>query len=240
MPSRIALVTAAPLLGLLACTSGAPPSGESSRSALEGTRLVSVAPPPRPESHERVLMRLFLETGSESVEVAPAALDGVLGPRGQVAFLDRDGLRLWARGESRLVARASAHGLAANETGVLFATAAERGGGAGLAFVTWSGALTTLIPAPEDLPGPAGYHHPALSPDGALALAFSDLTPRPSLWRVHLDTREVAQVGGEIPSRADLPRWVAGRLCWTDGDGRQVAVDPHSGQVELTGAEARP
>lgn len=233
MPSRLALLAAAPLLGLLACTSGTPPSAASSRAALEGARLVAIAPPPRPESHERVLMRLLLETASESVEVAPAAFDGVQGPRGQVAFIGPDGLWLWAAGQSRFVARASAHGLAANDSGVLFATAAERGGGAGLAFATWSGALTTLIPAPEDLPGPAGYHHPALSPDGAWALAFSDLTPRPSLWRVRLDTREVSQLGGEIPSRAELPGWVEGRLSWTDGDGRQVVVEPHSGRVEV-------
>jgi hypothetical protein len=184
-------------------------------------------------------MQVFygVEGSADSVEVAAAALDAVAGPKGNVAWLDHTGLHLWAEGRSRFIARASAHGLAANAAGVLFVTAAAHGGGAGLAFVTWSGEVTELVAAPEDLPGPAGFHHPALSPDGTLALAFSDLTPRPSLWRVRLSTRELSQLGGEIPSRAEQPRWALGKLSWKDAEGQLVAIDPHTGAVEIEGRE---
>jgi hypothetical protein len=226
------------MLVLAACQNGAAPSRSQRTDALAGWVLSLEAAEGLDETDQRPLHRVVLNRpGSEPIIVAEGVLDAALAPDGQVAWLDAQGVHVLAAGARRFVARAAPHGIAVGTTGVLFNAAAQRGAGAGLAFATWEGTVRTLVPAPEDLPGPAGYHHPALSPDGRYALAFSDLTARPSLWRVTITTGELVQLAGDMPGASERPSWEDGRLRWSDGEGLIVRVDPAAGTMELTEAQ---
>ncbi len=164
-------------------------------------------------------LSLQLRTAAGVKPVAQGAYFAALGPGERVAYLDGQGLKLWKDGTSVWISAAQPRGLGAAEAGAVFPSAAARGKGSGVALMSWDGAVRTLIPAPEELPGPAGYHAPALSPSGRYVVAFSDLTPRPSLYRVTLRTGAVEQLSADAPPIVGAPRWDGEVLRWSTGEG---------------------
>lgn len=177
-------------------------------------------------------MAVTVRTPSGVREVSSAAFFAALGPDNVVAYVDLDGLHLWREGKDALVAKASPRGMSANAHGVAFASAARSGHGSGVGFMSWSGELRTLIAAPEELPGQAGCLKPSLSPDGRFVIAFSDLTPRPSLYRVDVASGVVTQLSSDAPPSSGEVAWVGGNLVWSTGEGR-ASLDVERGEVTV-------
>lgn len=175
-------------------------------------------------------LALTLRTSSGARSISKSAYFAALGPEDSVAYVNAAGLHLWRNGRDERIAAAAPRGLAANAHGVLFTSAAESGQGSGLSLMSWSGKLSTLIAAPETLPGQAGYHKPAISPEGRYALVFSDLTARPSLYRVALDNADTVMLVADAPSAAGELSWAGERLSWSTGDER-VFLDVQTGEV---------
>lgn len=174
-----------------------------------------------PPTHE-----VTVRTSSGEHVVSRGAYFAALGPEDRVAFVDERGLHLWENGRSRRLADATPRGLGAAPIGVAFTSAAEQGEGSGVSFMSWKGELRQLLPAPEGLPGPAGYHTPAVSPDGRFVVAFSDVTPRPSLHRVELSTGAATQISEDVPGIVGLPAWSGDVLIWSTGDARAALHVP--------------
>lgn len=214
------------LLALLLFAAGCSEKTAASSLSLErNDRAIGGHLPPE---HE---IKVRTRTGEHVV--SPAAWFAVLGPEDAVAWVGPEGLHLWQNGRSRWIAAATPRGLGAGPSGVAFTSAAEMGAGSGVSFMTWSGEVRELIPAPESLPGSAGYHKPAVSPDGRYVVAFGDLTPRPSIHRVELSTGTVVQLVEDAPSSVGPPQWLGDLLVWSTGDGR-AALHVESGEVSVT------
>ena len=177
-------------------------------------------------------MAVTVRTVDGVKQVAPAAFFAALGPQNAVAYVDLEGLHLWKEGAATLVAKAAPRGMSANTHGVAFAASAQSGQGSGIAFMSWSGAVRTLISAPEELPGQAGYHKPALTPDGRYVVAFGDLTPRPSLYRISLVSGEAKLLSSDAPTAVGDPTWMGDRLVWSTGEGR-ASLDVERGEVTV-------
>lgn len=175
-------------------------------------------------------VEVTLRTAAGVTVVSKGAFFAALGPDDRVAFVDLQGLHLWRRGEAIRIAAASPRGMASNSTGVVFTSAAESGPGSGLSMMTWDGVLTTLVPAPEGLPGQAGLLNPAINADGRYAYAFSDLSPRPSLHRVDLRDGTTTQLAAEVPPAVGKLSVDGDRLSWFTGE-QQVFVDAQTGEV---------
>lgn len=227
------LAWAGAALGTVGCTeSGNAPDTHALHSGP--AELVVTPAAAAAETHERRKLQVALKSPGRSLELAQDALEVSATMDGRVAFVNEQGLHLVTSGERRRVGPSAARGLHANEHGVAYTVPAKSGGGSGVAIATWDGTTRVVMPAAEGLPGPAGYFKPLQSPDGRFVFAWSNLTPRPSIWRVDV-TSDAApmELAPDVPGAASEITWVDGRLAWTTADGQQARLHPVTGTLEV-------